>query len=69
MRWKLKITPSKGSRKIARKFLWFPICLEDECRWLEYATLLYEYQEVLISYDMGGVTGLKWIPIKFIDDE
>jgi hypothetical protein len=44
MRFKLKPHPVKDEIRIIRKFLWFPLRIDLERRWLEYATIEYVYE-------------------------
>lgn len=44
MRWKNRIYPKVGDIKIVRKFLWFPVSIDGETRWLEYAYVAYRYR-------------------------
>lgn len=38
--------PKLGDTKVVRKFLWLPLRIGDEERWLEYAHIVYVYKEV-----------------------
>ncbi len=37
MRWKRKKKPKFGSRRVIKRFLLTPLCLNGEFRWLEWA--------------------------------
>jgi hypothetical protein len=61
--------PVPGDKKIVEKFLWLPIRIKNETRWLENVSIQYEYirygthdtnTDIVKRYDA-------WIPIKFID--
>jgi hypothetical protein len=53
--------PQTWDRKTVTKFLLFPRAVNYELRWLETATLLYEYHETPV----GGY----WKLLKFVDEE
>lgn len=42
MRWKHQ-GPSWGEHRVIKKFLWFPLRISDETRWLERAYILQEF--------------------------
>jgi len=48
MKWK---NPSNGDKRTVRKFLWFPLVLDGETRWLEFAWVIQEYYG---GHDEGG---------------
>ena len=54
MRWKSKrkVKPKEGDKRIIRTFLFFPLKLEGEWRWLEMATIEQWYIET-VTYDYG----------------
>lgn len=56
MRW---CDPVSGETKIVKKFLWLPLEIDFETRWLEEATIKYRYCD--IDQD--------WLPIEFLDNE
>lgn len=60
MKFKFKI-PKMGDTKIVRKFLFFPIFMHNEVRWLEYATVKYELQ------DGSKVGSISWNAVEFLD--
>ena len=69
MRWqtKNKTIPKENEKRIISKFLFIPIKLEGEWRWLEIATIEQLYVEtVLYDYGMPHPDG-RWVDIKFID--
>jgi hypothetical protein len=53
MRWRRR---NIGDIRIKTKFLWWPLEINREVRWLERATIKYVYRE-------------SWIPIAFINNE
>lgn len=68
MRW---TEPNDGDIKIKRKFALFPVCINDEHRWLEWVTIKYEYciRRPYRNYLTGELvlfTG--WLAIEFVDD-
>ena len=69
MKFKLKqkTTPKLGDTKIKNKFLIFPLCLENECRWLCRVNILYKYSSLINGGDDSGpYFRHDWEPIKFI---
>ena len=46
MRFDLTPKINVGDVKIVNRFLWFPITIGNERRWLERSTIQYEYYEV-----------------------
>lgn len=60
MRWN---NPKIGDVKVVTKFLWLPLEINFETRWLEDATIKYVYVT-------GHVDSYKyWQPIEFVDKE
>lgn len=58
MRWNNKPDPRFNDKRIIKRFLWCPLRLEDETRWLEFASI---HQEYLASW--GGSSrweNMKW---------
>ena len=51
--------------KIKTKFLWLPVTIKGETRWLEKATIEYK---VSFGYDLMGVKYYFWEPINFIEE-
>lgn len=76
MRWRIK--PKKqnkqGDVKYRYKFLWFPLCIDNEVRWLEFAHIKYVfdiYESYTTDYICGKLevfpyTVTHWLPVKFI---
>lgn len=61
MKWQ---HPRVGDRRVVSKFLWLPTTIDNETRWLEYATIVEVYEP---WYD--GITGgWRWIPEKWGDE-
>ncbi len=59
MRWRQKSCPNAGDIRVVSRFLFFPLCLDGECRWLEVAKIKQTYvqhtamapdEEVCIKY-------------------
>ena len=47
MRWKRKVNTTKiGDIKERVKYLFCPLCLDDDCRWLEFAKIRYVYKKI-----------------------
>ena len=73
MRWRIKPKKQNKQRdvKYRYKFLWFPLCIDNEVRWLEFAHIKYVF-EVYESYTYDEYIGAipytitHWLPIKFI---
>lgn len=49
MRWKNKDfnRPKLGTTRTISKFLWLPICLNGECRWLEKTNIVQSFTTAL----------------------
>ena len=57
MRWKKKPEAKDGDIKVREgRFLFFPKCLEEEWRWLEYASwsLIRKWDQCTCFYDWYG---------------
>ncbi len=52
-------TPNHGDTKVKKKFLFFPVIIDEELRWLETATIKYKFDFI----------NEKWYPIEFIDEK
>jgi hypothetical protein len=61
----LFISYMKDERKIIQKFLWLPLTIGNETRWLETAEL--EYRVVRFD-DFMMNTKYKWEAVKFLND-
>jgi hypothetical protein len=55
-----------STRKTKTKFLWLPITIDGETRWLETATIEYR-----VTYEDGLLSGRNyyWAPFNFIDEQ
>jgi len=51
MRWTVKVKeyPTSGQIRHLKKFLWFPLTIGDECRWLEVAVITQRFHESQMS--------------------
>jgi hypothetical protein len=70
MRWNKSPLPKLGDKKIVRRFLFHPLELDREVRWLETASVEYEakelpyhfrYMPLLIYY-------VDWVAVRFVDE-
>lgn len=52
-------SPNNGDIKIVTKFLWLPVIIGNEFRWMEKATIKYEY--------IGYFDSSEWDPIEFLN--
>lgn len=63
--WKRKRPPSKYDKRVIRRFLLVPRCINDEYRWLglEYIEQVFVVKEDLVYDPCGGhdVTIRKWV--------
>jgi len=57
-----------GAQRTVRKFLWLPVCIGGESRWLERATILQEVMKVReqafrlpFSYDVLKWQNASWV--------
>jgi hypothetical protein len=57
MRWN---TPQYGAVRWKHRFLWFPLTIGDETRWLEFA----EWEELLLQDYCGD---LEWVKDRWLD--
>lgn len=51
-------TPKHGDTKVEKKFLFFPVIIDEELRWLETATIRYKFDFIIE----------KWEPIEFVNE-
>ena len=63
MNFKIAEEPFIGSKRVITKFLWMPEVVENDFRWLEFATMEQEFMETDIAYQIG----VGWVTTKFID--
>jgi hypothetical protein len=61
MRWG-KPPPERYAVRVRRRFLWLPVCIDGECKWLERATLMERYEA---GEDWG--TSWNWRPHKWVE--
>ena len=56
----------ESTRKTKTKFLWLPLTIYGETRWLETATIEYR-----VEYEDGLMSGRNyyWKPFNFIDEQ
>jgi hypothetical protein len=60
--------PKQGETRVRSGFLWLPMTIDRETRWLERAT----WEERVSYYGPRGqcnVTSFQWNPDKWIDDD
>lgn len=55
-----------NERKYKTKFLWWPVTIDGETRWLETATIEYKVE---YDYDLFNDRYYYWKPFRFIDNE
>jgi len=58
MRWEL---PKDGEKRKRTKFLWFPMTLDSETRWLERTTWIEKYYSLATWYG--------WRPYEWADED
>jgi hypothetical protein len=56
MRW---MAPHDGQERLVRRFLWLPVVVAGEWRWLERATLRQRYSESCGWFSLGYVDETK----------
>ena len=76
MRFKIKEKqkPKEGDKKYKFKFLWFPLRIKDEVRWLEFANIEYlyhVYESYYTDYIGGKIEAIsydcsQWIANRFL---
>lgn len=70
MRWKQKESPREGDEKTKVSYLFLPLTLNKETRWLEFAKIKYKYLlvESWEYMDMGAVetSEYKWVHVEFL---
>jgi hypothetical protein len=57
-----------GDKRIKRRFLLFPLCINGETRWLEIATWQEEYNRMIDSLHPSGYPTFRyeWVAKKWI---
>lgn len=65
-RW-IKADPVYGDKKIRYRFLWRPMIIGREKRWLEAALIEYEYTQygVRDMFSLMAIDG--WVAVRFVD--
>ena len=61
----LKDSYINNTRKYKHKFLWFPLTIDGETRWLEEAHIVYK---VVKKYDMWGDPYYYWEAWEFVNE-
>lgn len=66
MRWRKCQTqyPSDGESRIIRKFLWWPKCIGNEYRWLEFVRIRQHYVASFFTGDL--LCGAYWVDDEFL---
>ena len=59
--------PKIGTIDVRIKFLWLPLTIGDETRWMEKATIVYEYRYVDDHYGDYAIKVKDWVPIRFVN--
>jgi hypothetical protein len=57
MKWGAKILPKDGDIREAHGFLWLPLAIQKETRWLELASWVESYNT--------HYNGARWVPISW----
>ena len=65
-KFKTKCEPNVGDRKVVKKFLWLPKCLNGEMRWLELCEIVYEYTVTQYLVDGEIIHYSRWLPIRWV---
>ena len=64
MRWKASLELDQGAMRIIKRFLFLPVCLEDEWRWLETAYIKQRVEKVPFPFSLKEY---KWRNILWSD--
>lgn len=72
MRFKIKQKPNEKNyleRRITRKFLWFPLQLGNEIRWLEYSHIeeVVDYTINIRATSDDKIRVYYWKKVKWVD--
>ncbi|MCE7982552.1 MAG: hypothetical protein DYG89_15280 [Caldilinea sp. CFX5] len=59
--------PRSGSVRTVRRFLWWPLRLNDEWRWLEWADIVQVYHSRLVKVGIGDAYRVRWNNTCFAD--
>jgi len=67
MRWET-VEPKNGNERTVQMFLWFPVTINNETRWLEQATIRQRYQKLPGSSSSMLLNSLnEWTNIEFLN--
>jgi len=67
---KRKNPPEIGDRRIIKKFLFFPLEIEDVTKKFKFASIIQEYQ-IVLEWDMSGVepcstSSEEWVNVDWV---
>ncbi len=65
MRWTVKPIPKDNEKRNIKRFLFLPVCLNNECRWLEMASIEQSWYQ-REAFAPRGIYS-HWSNIKWID--
>ena len=69
MRWthKPEYMPRPGEQRIVERFLWWPVRIENETRWLEKVRIQQEAKKKLVWVGKSGrIYGVGWENIQWL---
>lgn len=68
LKWKkrVKVDYREGDTRIVRRFLLWPVCIQDEWRWLGLAIIKQKLCGTF-DYNSTGYRGFKWSNVEWID--
>lgn len=66
MRWHEKKIVELGDKREITKFLWFPLKINKETRWLEMTTIEQKYSEKVIYGEEGAYIKKYWLTLRFV---
>lgn len=58
--------PEIGDVRVDRRFLWLPLKLGDETRWLEFAAIYQRYEETM-ELAQYGLECEDWVDVRWRD--
>jgi len=62
-----KLKSRLGEQRVIEKFLWLPVQIGDDIRWLERVRIVQEVIEVDVGGSMEwGNYAYKWLNVKFV---
>jgi hypothetical protein len=66
MRWFTQPTPiyEMHDRRTIKKFLWMPVCINTEWRWLETTQILQEYLPMITDHG-SGPSICDWVNVRW----